>query len=77
MHALNNQEKADFDSIILFPDQVVYPEHRAVQAAHRFILKTIHRSNLRVKTIPKEDVAVITQLESEKYRKSLRDSEKS
>lgn len=71
MSDLSEKEMADFNSLVLFPDQIIYPEHRAVQAAHRFILKNIKRSDLTVRVIPEQNVGVVKNMESEKYRKNL------
>ena len=71
MRRLNEKEADDFRSLILFPDQTIYPERADIRAAHRFILKHIRNNGLHAKTISSADVNVITNMESEKHRKKL------
>ena len=71
MHDLNNKEANEFDAVVLFPDQVIYPKSRAVRAAHRFILAHIRDRGFKVRTIKNEDVEVIAGMESEQHRKNL------
>ena len=68
---LNEKDARDFESLVLFPDQIIYPERADIRAAHRFILRHIRNNGLRVRAIPSAHVSVITNMESEKHRKSL------
>lgn len=68
---LHAREVRDFKSLILFPDQIIYPERADIRAAHRFILKHIKRTGLRVRVIPSAHASAIAHMESEKHRKKL------
>lgn len=72
MRNLNEEEIADFNSIALFPDQIIYPEHAAIRAAHRFILKHVKESGLHIRPIGSENINIVGNMESEKHRKNLR-----
>lgn len=71
MRHLNEKETDDFRSLILFPDQTIYPERADIRAAHRFILKHIRDNGLCAKTISDAHVNTIMNMESEKHRKNL------
>lgn len=71
---LNAQEKAEFNALILFPDQVVYPTLPHIQLAHRYILEQIKKKGLRVKTLTEKHAAAIAGMDAEKYRKEMRNN---
>ncbi len=71
LHDLTAEEGAAFDSLTLFPDQVIYPAHVAIRAAHRFIVQTIARAGLHVRTLPLKEVDVVVGMDAEKHRKNL------
>lgn len=68
---LNEKENSDFKKYVLFPDQIIYPEHRAIRAAHRCIVLHIRRAGLTIKTLPNKDIGVVMSMEAEKHRKGL------
>lgn len=71
LEPLNQKESSDFKTHVLFPDQLIYPEHRAIRAAHRFILHHIRRAGLTISTLLDKDIEIVVNMEAEKHRKSL------
>lgn len=69
---LNEDEAREFESLVLFPDQVIYPTHKAIRAAHRYILHQCRKNGLTPRAIPTDQARAIAAMESEKYRKNLR-----
>jgi rhamnose utilization protein RhaD (predicted bifunctional aldolase and dehydrogenase) len=72
MSELQNEEIYDFEDLTIFPDQVIYPAHAAIRAAHRFILKHVRARGFHIRTIPGEHVHTVKNMESEEYRKGLK-----
>lgn len=71
MSSLSGEEIDDFNSLVLFPDQVIYPEHGAIRAAHRFLLKHIRRNGLHVKGLTADQKEALLNMDSEQHRRSL------